>query len=83
VCPTEVSPVDWKRSSEHGQASEPEGAESLSYDLVTAVRKSRAKLCCDQRENPSGGPFRVRWDHTQALSCCSPCRRAVSYLCVL
>jgi len=29
VCPTEVSPVDRKRSLEHGQASEPKGAESL------------------------------------------------------
>ena len=29
VCPTEVSSVDRKRSLEHGQASEPEGAESL------------------------------------------------------
>jgi len=29
VGPTEVSPVDRKRSLEHGQASEPEAAESL------------------------------------------------------
>jgi len=29
VCPTEVSSVDRKRSLEHGQASEPEGTESL------------------------------------------------------
>ena len=29
VCPTEVSSVDRKRSLEDGQASEPEGAESL------------------------------------------------------
>ena len=29
VCPTEVSSDDRKRSLEHGQATEPEGAESL------------------------------------------------------
>jgi len=47
VCPTEVSPVDRKRSLEHGQASEVEGTESLFLrpgDCRQEV-KSDAVLC--------------------------------------